>query len=582
MSFDGITVHALTRELNEALKGGRIVKIAQPHPEELIITVKNNGSKYLLLMNANASLPLIYLTETNEVSPLKAPGFLMLLRKYIGSGIIEEVSQPGLERVVCLHIRHLDEMGDEAYKNLYIEIMGKYSNIIFTDDEGKILDSIKRVGANTSSVREVLPGRDYFIPAQADKYNPFDITEVMFKEDILRRPHETAKAISSGVVGFSFVTSNELCLEAGVDPGASVASLSADDKENLYTAFTRLLDTIENKPSEPVIYSDPVTKKPLEFSAWPLIAYKDSLCQELSSVSEMLYQFYSSKNTFSNMKQRSADLRKNVKNLLERESKKLNLQEKQLKSTEKMDKYRIYGELLHTYGYSVPEGAKSVEVTNYYTNEPLTIPLDPELTAMECAANYFKRYDKLKRTKEAVTVQIEETKKNIEELDSILTSLDLAEDEGDLSEIKKELAAAGFIHKSSHSKKEKDIKAKPLHFVTDDGFDIFVGKNNYQNEFVTFKKADPDDWWFHAKKVPGSHVIVKSGGRELPDHVFEIAAQIAAYYSKGRDNDKTEVDYVQRKELRKTNGGAPGFVIYHTNYSMTVHPQVSGVTKCAS
>ncbi|MQN01536.1 MAG: fibronectin/fibrinogen-binding protein [Lachnospiraceae bacterium] len=579
MSFDGITVHALTRELNHALQNGRIVKIAQPQPEELIITVKNNGSKYLLLMNANASLPLIYLTEKNEVSPLKAPGFLMLLRKYIGSGIIEEVSQPGLERVICIHIRHLDEMGDEAHKNLYIEIMGKYSNIIFTDDNGKILDSIKRVGANTSSVREVLPGRDYFIPAQKDKYSPFEITETMFYEDILKRPMECAKAISSGVVGFSYVTSNQLCLMASVDPGESTAALTYDDRDRLYQGFKTLLDTIDNKPAEPVIYSDPVNKKPLEFSAWPLEAYRDSDCRKLSSVSEMLYTFYASKNTYSNMKQRSADLRKNVKNLLERESKKLNIQEKQLKGTDKMDKYRLYGELLHTYGYSVPEGAKETVVTNYYTNEPLTIPLDPEMTAMECAEKYFNRYNKLKRTKEAVTVQIEETKKNIDQLDSILTSLDLAEDEGDLSEIKTELSNAGFIHKSSRTRKEKDLKAEPLHFVTEDGFDIFVGKNNFQNEFVTFKKADPDDWWFHAKKVPGSHVIVKSGGKELPDDVFVIAAQIAAYYSKGRDNEKTEVDYVKRKELKKTNGGAPGFVIYHTNFSMTVHPQVSGVKK---
>ncbi|MCI7468775.1 MAG: NFACT RNA binding domain-containing protein [Lachnospiraceae bacterium] len=579
MSFDGITVHALARELNTALAGGRITKIAQPQPEELIITVKNNGGKYLLLMNANASLPLIYLTQENEVSPLKAPGFLMLLRKYIGSGIIEEIHQPGLERVIRLRIRHLDEMGDEAIKYLYVEIMGKYSNIIFTDDNDRIIDSIKRIGANTSSVREVLPGRDYFIPAQKDKYNPFEISETMFKEDILRRPRETAKAISSGVVGFSFVTSNELCLEAQVDPAVSTAALTTDDKENLYRAFTRLLDTIENKPDEPVIYSDPVTKKPLEFSAWPLLAYADSEKKELSSVSEMLYTFYASKNTYSNMKQRSADLRKNVKNLLERESKKLNLQEKQLKSTEKMDKYRVYGELLHTYGYSAPEGAKSIEVTNYYTNEPLTIPLDPEKTAMECAENYFKRYDKLKRTKEAVTVQIEETQKNIDQLDSVLTSLDMAEDEGDLSDIRKELIAAGFLHKNSHGKKEKALKAKPLHFVTDDGFDIFVGKNNYQNEYVTFKVADSDDWWFHARKIPGSHVVVKTNGKELPDKDYEIAAQIAAYYSKGRDNDKTDVDYVQKKELRKVTGGAPGFVIYHTNYSMTVHPQITGVRK---
>lgn len=579
MSFDGITVHALTRELNEALSGGRIVKIAQPQPEELIITVKNNGGKYMLLMNANASLPLIYLTQTNEVSPLKAPGFLMLLRKYIGSGIIEEVSQPGLERVVRLSIRHLDEMGDEAHKYLYIEIMGKYSNIIFTDDSGKILDSIKRIGANTSSVREVLPGREYFIPAQKDKYNPFEITETMFKEDILRRPAETARAISSGAVGFSSVTSVQLCLKASVDPASSTSALTNEDKKHLYQAFRELLDHIDKEQASPVIYSDPVTKKPLEFSAWPLLAYQDSDVEELSSVSEMLYAFYSSKNTYSNMKQRSSDLRKNVKNLLEREVKKLNLQEKQLDGTKKMDKYRVYGELLHTYGYSAAEGAKSIEVTNYYTNEPLTIPLDPEKTAMECAENYFKRYDKLKRTREAVTVQIEETKKNIDQLDSVLTSLDLAEDEGDLSEIKKELIQAGFIRRSSHAKKEKDVKAKPLHFVTEDGFDIFVGKNNYQNEYVTFHKADPDDWWFHAKKIPGSHVIVKTGGKELPDRDFLIAAQIAAYYSKGRDSVKTEVDYVKRREIRKTNGGAPGFVIYHTNYSITVHPQVTGVTK---
>lgn len=579
MSFDGITIHALVRELDRALSDSRITKIAQPQPEELIITVKNGGEKHLLLMNANASLPLIYLTQENEISPLKAPGFLMLLRKYIGSGVIEKVSQPGLERVVRLQIRHLDELGDLARKYLYIEIMGKYSNIIFTDDNDRIIDSIKRIGANTSSVREVLPGRDYFIPSQKDKYNPFDVTRTMFIEEILRRPGETARVIASGLVGFSSVSSVEVCLRAGVDPSVSQASLTQDKKNALFDAFRQILAMIDQTEPSPVIYSDPVTKKPLEFSAWPLLSYENASCTRSSSVSQMLYSYYSAKNTYSNIKQRSADLRKNVKNLLERESRKLNIQQKQLESSKKMDKYRIYGELLHTYGYEAKEGDDSIEVINYYDNKPLKIPLDPKKPVMECANDYFKRYEKLKRTKEAVSLQIEDTRKNIDELDSVLTSLDMAEDEGDLSEIRHELSDYGFLRKGSHSKKEKALKAKPLHFVTNDGADIYVGKNNYQNEYVTFKLAKPLDWWFHAKNMPGSHVIIKTDGGEPSDRDFEIAAQIAAYYSRGRDNDKTEIDYVKRKEVMKSPGKAKGFVIYHTNYSMTVHPEVSGVRK---
>ena len=579
MAFDGITTNCIMQELNHLLAGQRISKIAQPEREELLFTFKalNEGSNRLLIA-ANASLPFLYMTKENKTSPLNAPNFCMLLRKYIGNGRISAISQPSMERVLCFTIEHLDEMGDPAVKYLYVEIMGKHSNIIFCDKDGQIIDSIKHVSGQMSSIREVLPGRPYFIPAQQDRFDPWQIAKEQFVEQILKKPCSVAKAIYTSLVGFSPIIATELAYRSGLDADDSTAALTQADVERLYDVFRSLLQDLSDGNFSYGIYYDPVTGAPKEFAPIPLTIYSDMEYKTFSSISEVLEAFYAQRNKHTVIHQKSTDLRKIVSIHLERDRKKYLLQKKQLADTEKKDKYRIYGEMLHTYGYAASPGDKSIEVTNYYTNEPFVIPLDPTLDAMENAKKYFDKYAKLKRTGNALSSYILETENEIKHLESIETSLSIAETEGDLAAIKEELQEYGFIKKHSGKKTNRISKSQPLHFVDDNGFHIYVGKNNYQNDQLTFKFATGNDWWFHAKQMTGSHVIVKSENKELPDSTYEYAAALAAYYSSGRDNEKVEIDYLQKKNVKKPNGSAPGFVVYYTNYSLVATPSLAHVT----
>ena len=579
MAFDGITTNCIMQELNHLLAGQRISKIAQPEREELLFTFKalNEGSNRLLI-SANASLPFLYMTKENKTSPLNAPNFCMLLRKYIGNGRISAISQPSMERVLCFTIEHLDEMGDPAVKYLYVEIMGKHSNIIFCDKDGQIIDSIKHVSGQMSSIREVLPGRPYFIPAQQDRFDPWQIAKEQFVEQILKKPCSVTKAIYTSLVGFSPFIATELAYRSGLDADDSTAALTQADVEHLYDVFRSLLQDLSDGNFSYGIYYDPVTGAPKEFAPIPLTIYSDMEYKTFSSISEVLEAFYAQRNKHTVIHQKSTDLRKIVSIHLERDRKKYLLQKKQLADTEKKDKYRIYGEMLHTYGYAASPGDKSIEVTNYYTNEPFVIPLDPTLDAMENAKKYFDKYAKLKRTGNALSSYILETENEIKHLESIETSLSIAETEGDLAAIKEELQEYGFIKKHSGKKTNRISKSQPLHFVDDNGFHIYVGKNNYQNDQLTFKFATGNDWWFHAKQMTGSHVIVKSENKELPDSTYEYAAALAAYYSSGRDNEKVEIDYLQKKNVKKPNGSAPGFVVYYTNYSLVATPSLAHVT----
>ncbi|MBD9157457.1 MAG: fibronectin-binding domain-containing protein [Lachnospiraceae bacterium] len=297
-----------------------------------------------------------------------------------------------------------------------------------------------------------------------------------------------------------------------------------------------------------------------------------------SSISELLERYYAEKNTVSRIHQKSTDLRKIISNALERSVRKLDLQTKQLKDTEKREKYRIYGELLNTYGYGLSGGEKSFKCLHYYDNTEITIPLDPTMTAQENAKRYFDKYNKQKRTYEAVTEQLAQTKAEIAHLESISTALDIALKEDDLVQIKEELVESGYIRRKIGGKKVK-ITSKPYHYVSSDGFDIYVGKNNFQNDELTFQFATGNDWWFHAKGAPGSHVIVKANSRELPDRTFEEAGRLAAYYSKNRGGDKVEIDYVQKKQVKKPGGAKPGFVVYYTNYSLMIDSDISGIRQ---
>ena len=492
MAFDGIVISNIVSELKQKLTGGRISKIAQPEPEELVLTIKNKKDTYRLFLSANASLPLIYLTQEAGLSPMTAPNFCMLLRKHIGNARITDVTQPGLERIVRLELEHLDELGDLRQKSLVIEIMGKHSNIIFCDGT-KIVDSIKHVSAAVSSVREVLPGRDYFIPNTTGKTNPLAADKTFFSS-LFSSGKNIASILSGNFTGISNVSAEEIVYRSGLDSSLAAEACTLEEETRLWNAFSGVMDLIRTQQFSPCIAYD--SNEPKEFSAFLLTGLTEYRLQTFDSISEVLYTYYNSRSAIARMRQKSADLRHLVQNLIERTAKKADLQRRQLSDTDKREKY----------------------------------------------------------------------------------SIDIAASDVDLDEIRRELGESGYI-KSHGPKGRKDNRRKcvPYHYLSSDGFDIYVGKNNYQNEELTFKFAQGNDIWMHAKKTPGSHVIIQTNGREVPDRTYEEAGSLAVYYSKAKTAPKAEVDYIERKFVKKPAGAKPGFVIYHTNYSLVASPDISSL-----
>ncbi|MBQ5558757.1 MAG: NFACT family protein [Lachnospiraceae bacterium] len=578
MAFDGIVISNLTKELSDHLVGGRINKIAQPEKDALLLTIKANSGQERLFISANASLPLVYLTDTNKPSPMVAPNFCMLLRKHLNSARIISITQPQLERIIKIEIEHLNELGDLCTKYLIIEIMGKHSNIIFVDDQNMIIDSIKHISGFVSSVREVLPGREYFIPQTQEKADPNTITEEDFIPAIFQKPLSLNKAIYTSLIGFSPLMANELCVRSSLDASLPTSAFSEMEQIHLYRNFERLMEDVTSGNFAPnIIYKD---QKPVEYASVVLSSYEGYETQNYETISKLLETYYAQKDLYSRMQQKSVDLRKIISNSLERSTKKYDLQLRQLKDTEKRDKYKVYGELINTYGYNVEEGAKSMTCLNYYTNEEITIPLDPTLSAIENGKKFFAKYNKLKRTFEALSVQTKETQDEIAHLESISSALDIATSNEDLSQIKEELIQFGYLKRRGPvGKKKKQMSSKPMHFISSDGFHMYVGKNNFQNDELTFKFATGNDWWFHAKGIAGSHVVVKTEGNELPDRTFEEAGRLAGHFSKGSGQDKVEIDYTEKKNVKKPSGGKPGFVVYYTNYSLMISPDISGITE---
>lgn len=577
MAFDGIVISNLVWELNERLLDGRINKIYQPEGDALLLTIKNNRNNYRLLLSASPSLPLAYIAEDAGTNPMVAPNFCMLLRKHISGGRIAAITQPDMERILKFEIEHLNELGDLCTKFLIVELMGKHSNIVFCQPDGTIIDSIKHISANVSSVREVLPGRSYFVPNTMNKKNPMEMDNPTFLNEILTKPLPVGKALYTSMTGLSPLISEEICYRASIDSSMSTSGLSDTEKLHLFGTFQRFMEDVREHHFVPtIVYRG---REPVEFASVSLSCYSDCTTQTFDSISTVLQTYYAEKNASTRIRQKSHDLRHVVTTALDRTRKKCDLQLKQLKDTEKREKYKIYGEMINTYGYGLAEGAKNLSCLNYYTNEEMTVPLDSQLTPQENAKKYFERYNKLKRTFEALTGLTEETHSELEHLDSVSTALDLAQTEGDLAQIKEELIQAGYVkrHTGGKNVKKQKLTSPPLHYLSSDGYHMYVGKNNIQNEELTFKFANGGDWWFHAKGLPGSHVIVKTNGDELPDRTFEEAARLAAYYSKNRNSEKVEIDYIQRKHVKKPNAGKPGFVIYHTNYSMVISPDITDI-----
>lgn len=602
MAFDGFTTRALQTELADKLTGARIYRIVQPEPDELLLTLRpeasRGGGQVRLLLSADATLPLVYLTGENKPAPNTAPTFCMLLRKYLQNGKITAITQPGLERILRFEVEHLNEMGDLCHHVLVIELMGKHSNIILLDtvESGEnevILDSIKHISQMVSSVREVLPGRPYFVPQTQGKLNPFEETRDHFETLLASESMPVSRFLLSHYNGFSTVMSEETVFRTRLSQDRSASELAQEEREALWNTFQTLLEQTGKGEFQPSVYyhlgaADAFSGgEPVEFAALPLTMYKDLPVKQYDSISELIESYYREKNAVTRIRQKSADLRRVVQTILERDLHKYDLQSRQMKDTQKRDKYRVYGELLNAYGYTIPAGAFSAELDNYYTGEKLVVPLDPSKTPLENAKRYFDRYTKLKRTKEALETLMQEVKAEIDQLEGIREALNIARTEGDLAQIRAEMEDSGFVRrrtdkKSARKRPSKILESEPLHYRSSDGYDIYVGKNNLQNDELSFHVARPSDIWFHANDIPGSHVILKTEGKpfeEVPDRAFEEAARLAAYYSKGREAGRVEIDYLERRNLKKPAGARPGFVIYHTNYSILANADISGLEE---
>lgn len=596
MAFDGLFLSALVSEFKTTISGGKISKIVQSEKDEIQLTIKKEKQQFFLHLSANPSIPLVYLSDKGKTAPLTAPNFCMALRKHIGNGLIQDITQAsrnlpeqGLERVLLLHISHRDELGDIGIKYLSIEIMGKYSNIILLKEDFTILDAIKRISSVQSSVREVLPGRKYFIPDQFKKENllcfPLESLQTFLENK--KNPNterdsgmeNISNLLFQSFSGLSPLSAREISLDAGLPQDQKLDCMSSLDYEKLSDAIFRLRKRIREGDFTPQILYE--NGKSFDFSAIPVRQYSGNPAFHVEifhSPSELLTFYYGGKEKEDRVRQKSADLKKQCSTLLERVSKKLSLQEKQLKDTEKKERFRIFGELLTTYGYSLKGGEKELICENYYNGQEEHIPLEESLSPIENAKKYFDKYDKAKRTERNLSTQVKESKNTLEHLQSIVNSLATAENAEDLDDIRREMGEYGYMKPISQKKKKerKENKSSPRIFRSSDGYLIYVGKNNYQNEIVSFQIAEGRDFWFHVKGSAGSHVIAKTEGKsleELPDRLFEEAAELAAYFSSEKESAKVEVDYTERKNLKKVVGGAPGFVIYHQNYSILVTPK---------
>lgn len=570
MAFDGTLVSAIVHELNEKLLNGKVNKVNNPEKDEIVFNIRSNRTNYKLVLSILANMPKVNITTKNKVNPLKASGFLMLLRKQLVGATITKIAQPDFERIIEFDFRNLDELGETIERKIIIEMMGRHSNIIFIDEKGEIIDAIKRIGLNVSSVREVFPKRDYIKPL-SDKLSPlvvnFDDFKALEHSDITN-----IDFIKNNFNGISFDSASEICFLAGC-----VADDKLDDIEKLYKGFKSYFDKVKAGEFKHCIYE--FNNKKI-ISATKLSFLGDEPVDEFENTSELIEAFYERREVSSRINQKSHDLKKLVNTNLERCYKKLAIQNNIIKDSKDREKLKLYGELLFANLYSIKKGDKKVTLLNYNDgNKEVTINLDEHKTPVENANRYLAKYNKKKRALVASKEQLELTKKEIAYLESVKYSIENALKEEELIDIRKELVASGYVRKRAGKGKKALAKSKPHHFVTEDGFHIYVGKNNIQNDYLITELGKRDDMWFHIKTETGSHVLLVNDGREFPDEVYEIAAATAAFYSTAGASSKAEVDYTLLKNIKRPNGSVPGYVVYYTNYSMTIKPSIEKLTK---
>ena len=576
MPMDGLTLGFAAREINARIAGGRIDRITQPEKDAIVLLVRAEGVNYKLLLCASPNNARLHFTNQNFSNPLEPPMFCMLLRKQLMSGRILAVKQIAGDRVIHIDIDTVDEMGDHVLRRLILEIMGRHSNLIFTDGEGKILDAARHVGIDMSRVRQVQPGLPYLPPPGQDKLDPADATPeklLSYLEKAGDVPFH--KAIAASVCGMSMPTAKELAFRV-LDRGEEYPT-------DLSETAARLADLLRRLPemADPRVLMDE-GGDPADIVAFPYLMHPLEHQESAPTVSAALERYFSTHDRQDRLNQKSAAMVKVLKNHIERCEKKLDQQEEDLSNTARLEEFRLMGELINANLWQLKKGQTEATLPNFYDEDggSITIPLDIQLTPVQNAQRYFKKYQKARTTREMAAQQHETTLQELNYLEGMLLDVGKCVGESELEEIRDELASTGYVKKTSSRRQQRALpKSKPYHYRSADGIDIFVGKNAAQNERLT-GDARPNEMWLHAKDMPGSHVIIKAEGN-IPDSTLSDAATLAAWYSKGQHSSMVPIDYTLKRYVKKIPGGATGMVTYtnqKTAYMTVTEADVKKIT----
>ncbi len=579
MAFDGIVTRAVVEELKNTLIGGRINKIYQQERDEILLNIHNNRTNYKLVISASSNNPRIYLTEHTKENPGSPPLFCMVLRKHLSSGTILNIEQSTLDRIIFIDVSAIDELGQPMEKRIIIEIMGRHSNIILIDkDSLKIIDSVKKISEDISRVRQVLPGLMYENPPLQDKSNPLDRSREEFFNylNTSKQNLKIYKFFYLNYIGLSPLISKEICFYSNIDIDRTINSLSEDDKNLLFNSFNFFMGNVKSNNFNPTLILEN-NMDAIAFHALELNQFGLDNKISLNSISQVLDKYFYRKDVSDRLNQQSSGIKKSIGVKLDRAINKLSKQKNELLDSRDREKYKIYGDLISANLHNIPKGQESIELENFYDENMnmMRIPLNIKYSPVTNAQRYYKRYSKLKNAENLLVRQIPATKNEIDYLENVLVSIDNSTEIEELDEIKDELIQEGYIKANRKDRNKKKQKlSKPHHYISEDGFNIYVGKNNKQNDYLTLKFSHRSDIWLHVQKMPGSHVIIDHQGRDIPDSTLEQAGLLAAYYSKARNSNNVAVDYTERKNVKKPRNAKAGRVIYNNFKTINISPDI--------